>query len=74
VLTCRVDVVVVKEGEKAILETAAIEEKETLSNVTLRRYFVSRQNVEIIEFCSSQLSKLIALVDTCEARYHGKAN
>ncbi len=75
-VTCSTDVIVVKEGEEELIETMPIEAEETVKDksVTLNRYFAERESVEIIEFCSCQLSKLTALVARCEEWYHSKTN
>ena len=71
-----IDAILVKEGEEYSFDTEpVIPEKAVESrNVTLRRYFVGREDVEVLEFCSLQLSKLISLLDRCEAKFSNKAN
>ena len=65
------DAILVREGEEDFVETKpeAASEDTVSQPVTLRRFFVGRQDTEVIEFCSAQLVKLISLVAKCEERY-----
>lgn len=67
----RLDAILVREGEEDVVETKheAASEEVVSQPVTLRRFFVGRQDTEVIEFCSAQLAKLINLVAKCEERY-----
>lgn len=75
-VSCGIDAILVKEGEEYFVEPGPVVSEETVKfrNVTLNRYFVGRKDVEVIEFCLSQLLKLTAFVARCEAQYPNKPN
>ena len=68
--------IVVREGEEEFVETnhEVANESVASKSATLRRFFVGRENTEVIGYCSAQLTKLIDLVARCEEQYPNEAN
>ncbi len=75
-VSCSFDAILVKEGDELSPDAEPVVPEKAVEsrNVTLRRYFVDREDNDVIEFCSSQLDKLTALVARCAAKFPNKAN
>jgi hypothetical protein len=75
-VSVRLDAILGKEGGERIDEPNPVvtNKYDASEPSTLMRYFAGRKQIEIIEFCSTQFSKIVELVAKCEALFPNKAN